>query len=202
MAARNSGIGDQPTSGRPKYNIYPDPLPPPPPDDPNQPIKALGINRAANHAWDGASSHFIDFNDKNETYGRPPEGSLTEQRAKKACQHINNEVLTLVSVIRGIGDHDETNPNIVRVTFGKLFNYYTSISNKVAGILLRARRWKLVDFSGEMLYQGQDDGKIITLLVGPDVIPTTREYKFLDQDTDSPPETLKEKLRKINEQIN
>jgi len=40
-------------------------------------------------------------------------------------------VLTLVSIIRGIGDHDETNPNIVRVTFGKLFNYYTSISNKV-----------------------------------------------------------------------
>lgn len=73
-----SGIGDQPTSGRPKYNIYPDPLPPPPPDDPNQPIKALGINRAANHAWDGASSHFIDFNDKNETYGRPPEGEPTD----------------------------------------------------------------------------------------------------------------------------
>ena len=58
-------------------------------------------------------------------------GSLTEQRAKKASQHINNEMLTLVSVIRGIGEQDETNPNIVRVTFGRLFHYYTSISNKV-----------------------------------------------------------------------
>ena len=31
-------------------------------------------------------------------------------------------------------------------------------------MLLRARKYGLVDFKGEMLYQGQDDNKIIRLL--------------------------------------
>lgn len=52
-------------------------------------------------------------------------------RAKKASQHINKEMQTLVSVIRGIGERDEDNSDIVRVTFGRLFEYYTTISNKV-----------------------------------------------------------------------
>jgi thiamine kinase-like enzyme len=30
---------------------------------------------------------------------------------------------------------------------------YTSISNKVVGVLLRARKHKLVDFEGETLFQ-------------------------------------------------
>lgn len=59
-------------------------------------------------------------------------GSLTEKRAQKASQHINKEMLTLVSVIRGIGEKDKTNPDIVRVKFGKLFEFYTGISNKVS----------------------------------------------------------------------
>ncbi|KAK8772466.1 hypothetical protein V5799_024291 [Amblyomma americanum] len=41
---------------------------------------------------------------------------------------------------------------------------YTSISNKVVGILLRARKHGLVDFEGEMLYQRRDDGVVIRLL--------------------------------------
>jgi hypothetical protein len=31
-------------------------------------------------------------------------------------------------------------------------------------MLLRARKHRLLDFEGEMLYQGRDDKKIITLL--------------------------------------
>lgn len=44
---------------------------------------------------------------------------------------------------------------------------YTVISNKVVGMLIRARRHGLVHFTGEMLYQGQDDDKIIMLLELP-----------------------------------
>lgn len=40
-------------------------------------------------------------------------------------------MVILVSIIRGIGDQDETNPEVYRVTFGKLFNFYTAISDKV-----------------------------------------------------------------------
>ncbi|OZC06224.1 hypothetical protein X798_06787 [Onchocerca flexuosa] len=34
----------------------------------------------------------------------------------------------------------------------------------LVGMLIRARKYKLVDFEGEMLYQRQDDDKIIRLL--------------------------------------
>ena len=70
----------------------------------------------------------------------------------------------------------------------------------MVGILLRARRWKLVDFSGEMLYQRQDDDKTVTLLVGPDTVPTIREYSYYgQQDVNlNNKETLKDKLLKLN----
>lgn len=35
---------------------------------------------------------------------------------------------------------------------------------QLVGMLIRARKYKLVDFDGEMLYQRQDDDKIIRLL--------------------------------------
>ena len=40
---------------------------------------------------------------------------------------------------------------------------YTVISNKVVGLLLRARKHGLVDFPGEMLYQRRDDHVVIKL---------------------------------------
>uniref|UniRef100_A0A673HS45 Costars domain-containing protein n=1 Tax=Sinocyclocheilus rhinocerous TaxID=307959 RepID=A0A673HS45_9TELE len=52
-----------------------------------------------------------------------------------------------------------------RVTFGELFDRYVRISDKVVGILMRARKHGKVAFEGEMLWQGRDDGVIITLLV-------------------------------------
>ena len=63
---------------------------------------------------------------------------------------------------------------------------------------MRARRWNLVDFTGEMLYQRQDDKKIVTLLVGPDVAPTIWEYKSIESESTPKTETLKEKLLKLN----
>ena len=41
---------------------------------------------------------------------------------------------------------------------------YNHISDKVVGTLIRARRHKLVEFEGEMLYQGQDNNKPVTLI--------------------------------------
>uniref|UniRef100_A0A8C5AP14 Costars domain-containing protein n=1 Tax=Gadus morhua TaxID=8049 RepID=A0A8C5AP14_GADMO len=51
----------------------------------------------------------------------------------------------------------------VTVEFGRLFEHYVTISNKLVGVLLRARRQGLVHFDGEMLWQGQDDRVVITL---------------------------------------
>lgn len=101
-------------------------------------------------------------------YGRPLEGSLTEQRGQDAHVHISREVEELCQVIRDIGEScgdggGEKRP-VVTVEFGKLFEHYVNISNKVVGILLRARKQGLVSFEGEMLWQGQDNRVLITLL--------------------------------------
>jgi hypothetical protein len=39
------------------------------------------------------------------------------------------------------------------ISFKQLFDVYTYISDKVVGMLLRCRKYKMVDFEGEMLFQ-------------------------------------------------
>ncbi|KAF7665287.1 hypothetical protein LDENG_00148420 [Lucifuga dentata] len=95
-------------------------------------------------------------------YGRPKEGSKTAERAKRAEQHIHQEIDDLCFVIRTMADPDPDRKT--RVTFGQLFDRYVRISDKVVGILMRARKHGKVAFEGEMLWQGQDDAVIITLL--------------------------------------
>lgn len=104
-------------------------------------------------------------------YGRPLHGSMTEQRGKDAHTHVSKEVQELCEVIRNIGEMEDRNGEeggcgrkVVTVKFGKLFEHYVTISNKLVGILLRARKQRLVEFQGEMLWQGQDDHVVITLL--------------------------------------
>ncbi|XP_034553848.1 actin-binding Rho-activating protein [Notolabrus celidotus] len=100
-----------------------------------------------------------------DDYGRPLQGSMTDQRGKDAHTHISREVQELCEVIRDIGEpRDKDVDGKMAVEFGKLFEHYVSISNKVVGVLLRARKQRLVDFEGEMLWQGKDDHVVITLL--------------------------------------
>uniref|UniRef100_A0A3B5LXD6 Actin-binding Rho-activating protein n=1 Tax=Xiphophorus couchianus TaxID=32473 RepID=A0A3B5LXD6_9TELE len=98
-----------------------------------------------------------------EGYGRPKEGTKTAERAKRAEQHIHREIDDMCYVIRTMADPDPDGKT--RVTFGQLFDRYVRISDKVVGILMRARKHGKVVFEGEMLWQGQDDGVIITLMV-------------------------------------
>ncbi|KFM64341.1 Actin-binding Rho-activating protein, partial [Stegodyphus mimosarum] len=101
--------------------------------------------------------------DKNDPrYGRPVEGSKTEQRGLAAGAHISNEVIFLCEMISEYGTPGEN--ETTWITFGELFQIYTAISNKVVGILMRARKHGLVHFEGEMLFQRRDDDVIITLL--------------------------------------
>ncbi|XP_077363773.1 actin binding Rho activating protein b [Festucalex cinctus] len=96
-------------------------------------------------------------------YGRPKEGTKTAERAKRAEKHIHGEIADMCYVIRTMADPDQDGKT--RVTFGELFDRYVRISDKVVGILMRARKHGKLHFEGEMLWQGQDDGVIITLLV-------------------------------------
>lgn len=106
-----------------------------------------------------------------DSYGRPLVGSMTELRGKHAHTHISQEVRELCEVMRNIGEQRDkdgagkgADGKVMSVQFGKLFEHYVTISNKVVGILLRARKQGLVDFEGEMLWQGRDDHVVITLL--------------------------------------
>ena len=72
-------------------------------------------------------------------------------------------------------DHQKTN-----ITFGRLFQIYTVISNKVVGVLLRARKYGFVTFEGETLFQGRDDNVVITLL-----FPTSRVKEIAKENSAS-----------------
>ncbi|KAI6241518.1 Costars domain-containing protein [Aphelenchoides fujianensis] len=95
-------------------------------------------------------------------YGRPTPGSLTEKRGIRAGAYIMNEVVRLCEVIVRYG---EGPMDARRITFGDLFRIYETISTCAVGYLIRARKYKLLTFKGEMLYQGQDDHKTIQMLM-------------------------------------
>ncbi|XP_028834613.1 actin-binding Rho-activating protein [Denticeps clupeoides] len=111
---------------------------------------------------DGAAAAAAALQPGQRGYGRPPEGSRTEQRGRDAHSHIGREVQELCAVIRDIGrSGGDGRP---AVDFGTLFERYVTISDKLVGVLLRARKQGLVHFEGEMLWQGRDDHVVITLL--------------------------------------
>ncbi|XP_029358996.1 actin-binding Rho-activating protein [Echeneis naucrates] len=94
-------------------------------------------------------------------YGRPKEGSKTAERGDRAQKHIHREMEEMVWIIRDMGSKDKEGRTVI--SFGRLFDRYVKISDKVVGILLRCRKHKMLDFEGEMLWKGQDDDVIITL---------------------------------------
>ncbi|VDK59434.1 unnamed protein product [Anisakis simplex] len=125
--------------------------------------KVAELNREKLDKNPFSETYSIRHYDKNaEDYGRPTHGSKTEARGIKAGVYVSREVLFLCETIEAnaTGEH----PNRV-IKFGPLFYTYAHYSDKLVGMLLRARKYKLVDFEGEMLYQGQDDHKIIRMLM-------------------------------------
>ena len=95
-------------------------------------------------------------------------GSKTDKRGKAAAVSIGKEVQELCRIIKEYGE--DQGDGTYETTFKELFDLYQVISNKVVGVLLRARKHGLVHFEGEMLFQRRDDGVVITLLVDPSTI--------------------------------
>ncbi|KAJ8688470.1 hypothetical protein QAD02_024265 [Eretmocerus hayati] len=110
-----------------------------------------------------------------EEYGRPEAGSKSDIRGRKASAHILKEILELCDVISYNGTPCGDQPEILGITFGDLFNLYVHINDKLVGLLLRARKQKLVDFEGECLFQRRDDHVPIFLIRPIDEI--RREYR-------------------------
>lgn len=86
---------------------------------------------------------------------------ICELGIKFKLQYILYEFL--LKVIKENGTKVDQEGHI-GISFKRLFDIYINISNKVVGILLRARKYGLVDFRGEMLFQGRDDDVLIKLI--------------------------------------
>ncbi|ENN73012.1 actin-binding Rho-activating protein [Dendroctonus ponderosae] len=104
-----------------------------------------------------------------EDYGKPPKGSLSEQRSFKATIQVCKEMLQLCEIINQCGEplyepHEKKDDPRKVISFGNLFSIYTGISDKVVGMLIRARKHQLVEFEGECLFQRRDDHVPIFLL--------------------------------------
>jgi len=128
--------------------------------DINERVQALQqAMEKANYTKD-THGHKMDKNDPN--YGTPQEGSWTALRGQKAHSHVHKEILELCEFIYMHSHEDEDERS--RMLFGDLFKLYTRISDKVVGILLRARKYELVHFEPEILFQGQDDDEPVTLM--------------------------------------
>ncbi|OTF82610.1 Costars domain containing protein [Euroglyphus maynei] len=115
-------------------------------------------------SFDAVASAKQKLNKEDPNYGKPVEGSKTEQRGKQASQLIANEIKLLMEIIQKHGTvNEESSGKEVTIKFKELFELYKVISSKIVGLLLRARKHGLVRFEGEMLYQGRDDNVIITM---------------------------------------
>lgn len=99
----------------------------------------------------------------DEGYGKPVEGSKTDERAKAAAVWVDKEIDKMVEVIKKIGGYDEVQGGYT-VTFGELFHAYQDISDTLVGILMRAKKRKRVYYIGDMLYQGMSDNVKITVI--------------------------------------
>ena len=128
--------------------------------------KPQGLPRVA--SWDG-TLHRIPLESQRRGfpagYDKPQEGTKSKARGFRAGHHVSREICILCENILKIA---EPHPDgTFTVQFGPLFQRYTVISEKVVGMLIRARRHKLVTFEGEMLYQRRDEEKVITLIAVP-----------------------------------
>jgi len=141
----------------------------------------------------------------DQGYGTPIPGSQTEARGKLAHKRVSREIWELCCVIEEHGitrkkklskkkknvtsnsennndivDEEEEYTTISKINFGSLFKIYTFISSNLVGMLLRARKYGLVEFEGECLFQRQDDDVIITLMY-----PASKVKKMLDDHGDT-----------------
>ncbi|XP_030754886.1 actin-binding Rho-activating protein-like isoform X1 [Sitophilus oryzae] len=164
---------------------------------------ALFNNLSDNHTKKQAVNPFSNGNTvaslgkpkiSKEDYGKPPKGSLSEQRGFKATISVCREMLQLCEVINQFGEplfaaHEKKNDPRKVISFGNLFSIYTAISDKVVGMLIRARKYQLVEFEGECLFQRRDDHVPIILLKSyPEI------YKILNEKISAANAQLKESI--------
>jgi hypothetical protein len=126
-------------------------------------------NKVDNHQQKQAVNAFSGaFQGKKEIdkdhYGKAPEGSKTEERAKAAQDWVEAEIEKLIKVMIEMGTYDPEEGGVSTVQFGPLFYKYADISDTLVGILMRAKKRKRIMYKGDMLFQNMHDHVKITVL--------------------------------------
>jgi len=94
-------------------------------------------------------------------YGEALEGSASLARSIKAKEWVKKQIGLLIGIIKDIG---EKGPDgCYFTTFGPLFIAFEKISDTLVGILQRSKKYKVLTFEGEMLFQGQSNNVVIQL---------------------------------------
>ncbi|XP_043206269.1 retinitis pigmentosa 1-like 1 protein [Amphibalanus amphitrite] len=112
--------------------------------------------------WGGAGTR-RKLSREDPNYGRPVEGSKTAERGRLAQIQMIGDMVELCDMIYDCGIRSKDGR--AAISFGDAFRLYSSINDKVVGLLMRGRKHKILDFEGEMLFQGRDDHKMIELLL-------------------------------------
>lgn len=84
-----------------------------------------------------------------------------DKRAIDAARWTDKSITRLISEIK-----ERSTPNgsgQPTITFGKLFDETANIFDALVGILKAAKKYRCVHFDGDQLWQGRDDGVVITL---------------------------------------
>eukprot|EP00039_Didymoeca_costata_P021301 m.344108 g.344108 ORF g.344108 m.344108 type:complete len:874 (+) comp23844_c0_seq1:173-2794(+) len=85
-----------------------------------------------------------------------------DPRAVDAAKWTDKVVRELITEIQKRGTKNDAGQHWI--TFGKLFDETANIFDALVGILKTAKKYKVVDYEGMQLWQGQDDNVVITLL--------------------------------------
>eukprot|EP00729_Bicosta_minor_P007943 gene7943-15057_t len=85
-----------------------------------------------------------------------------DERALKAAAWTDKEIRKLISEIKSRGYTDDDGKHAI--TFGQLFEETDQIFDALSGICKTAKKYKVLAFDAEQLWQGQNDSTVITLL--------------------------------------
>ncbi|XP_052789559.1 actin-binding Rho-activating protein-like [Mya arenaria] len=142
----------------------------------------LNVLENAKAVWKGADKR-TKLTKADDKYGHVVEGTLTEYRGKKAKNFIAGNIIECCETIRSLAGQQQPD-GTYQIAFGLLFKAYERINDKLVGLLVRARRHNLLEFPGEMLYQGQDDRVLITLYKVPTLDELELKYMEFSKPTE------------------
>lgn len=109
-----------------------------------------------------ALSFGVDVDGNEADGGDGDELEELDPRAIEAAAWTDKEIRKLISEIKSRGYTDDDGKHAI--TFGQLFEETDQIFDALSGICKTAKKYKVLAFDAEQLWQGQNDSTVITLL--------------------------------------